>query len=421
MNVRQTKLSNGIRVLTASLPDSEGVSLGIWIRIGSRYEGRPRAGISHLIEHMLFKGSKHYDLKQIADMADRLGGRLNAFTGKEITQYYIKSIDEKLTASFHLLSDIVLNSTFPEGEFLKEKNVIIQEIREAKDNPDSNAFETFYEKIYKNNALGYPIGGREKQLARLSLSQVLDFYHAKYVPENLLLSAVGNIQHRELVEMASDFFSHFPARPAQDFKFVKASFQPQRFFKKNSSLSQCYVITALDSISLVSPFRHPFMIMNDILGSGMSSRLFQSIREEKGLAYTVSSFIDSYLECGIQIIYAITEPDKIDSYLGAIEAEIGLLKKNGIRQDELERAKDHIKSSIILSLENNVSKMNFNTNHELYFKKEQEVAAIIAEINAATCAEINGFCQQYLNLDKAALFTYGRPVTAPAWPNQNCS
>jgi len=133
------------------------------------------------------------------------------------------------------------------------------------------------------------------------------------------------------------------------------------------------------------------------------------------LAYTISSFIDSYLECGIQIIYAITEPDKIDSYLLAIEAEIGLLKRNGIRQDELERAKDHIKSSIILSLENNVTKMNFNTNHELYFKKEQEVAAIVAEINAATSESIHGFCRQFLNLDQAALFTYGRPAAAPGW------
>lgn len=418
--VEKTVLPCGLTIISEKFPEFPSFALSYTLKSGSRAETASTNGIHHLIEHMLFKGSKHYDLKQIADMSDRLGGRLNAFTGKEITQYYIKSIDEKLTASFHLLSDIVLNSTFPEEEFLKEKSVIIQEIREAEDNPDSNAFETFYEKIYKNNALGYPIGGREKQLARHNLNQVLDFYHKKYVPENLLLSAVGNIQHRELVELASDFFSHFPARPAQDFKFVKASFQPQRFFKKNSSLSQCYVITALESISLVSPFRHPFMILNDILGSGMSSRLFQSIREEKGLAYTVSSFIDSYLECGIQIIYAITEPDKINSYLGAIEAEIDLLKKNGIRQDELERAKDHIKSSIILSLENNVSKMSFNTNHELYFKKEQEVAVIIAEINATTCDDINGFCREYLKLDQAALFTYGPPAAAPAWPNRSC-
>jgi predicted Zn-dependent peptidase len=415
--VEKTVLPCGLTIISEKFPEFPSFALSYTLKSGSRAETAATSGIHHLIEHMLFKGSEHYDLRQIADMADRLGGRLNAFTGKEITQYYIKSIDEKLTASFHLLSDIVLNSTFPEDEFLKEKNVIIQEIREAEDNPESNAFETFYEKIYKNNALGYPIGGKEKQVARFEHGQVFDFYHEKYVPENLLLSAAGNIEHQELVELASGFFSHFPTRTVQDFEFVKANFQRQRFFKKNSSLSQCYVIIAMGSISLVSPFRHPFMLMNDILGSGMSSRLFQSIREEKGLAYTVSSFIDSYLECGTQIIYAIIEPDKIDDYLLAVKAEIELLKKDGIRQDELERAKDHIKSSIILSLENNVSKMSFNTNQELYFKKEQAVAAIIAEINTATINDINGFCRQYLNLDQAALFTYGLRATAPAWQN----
>jgi predicted Zn-dependent peptidase len=417
--VQKTVLPCGLTVISEKFTEFPSFALSYTLKSGSRAETVATNGIHHLIEHMLFKGSNHYDMKQIADMADRLGGRLNAFTGKEITQYYIKSIDEKLAASFHLLSDIVLNSTFPEGEFLKEKNVIIQEIREAEDNPDSNAFETFYEKIYKNNALGYPIGGREKQLARLERSQVFGYYQEKYVPGNLLLSAAGNIEHRELVQLASDFFSHFPARPALDFKFAKASFQPRRFFKKNSSLSQCYMITALDSISLLTPFRHPFMIMNEILGSGMSSRLFQSIREEKGLAYTVSSFIDSYLECGVQIIYAVIEPDKTAAYLRAVEGEIELLKKDGIHSDELERAKDHIKSSTILSLENNVSKMSFNTNQELYFKKEQAVASIIAEINAATIADINVFCRQYLNLGQAAIFTYGRPAVAPAWPSQN--
>lgn len=413
--VEKTILPCGLTIISEKFPEFPSFALSYTLKSGSRAETTVTNGIHHLIEHMLFKGSTHYDLKQIADMADRLGGRLNAFTGKEITQYYIKSIDEKLAASFHLLSDIVLNSTFPEEEFTKEKNVIIQEIREAEDNPDNNAFETFYKKIYKSNALGYPIGGCEKQVARLQRKQVFAFYHEKYAPENLLLSAAGNIEHRDLVELAGDFFSRFPDRPVQDLKFARASFQPSRFLKKNSSLSQCYVIAALDSISLLSPFRHTFMIMNDILGSGMSSRLFQSVREEKGLAYTVSSFIDSYLECGIQIIYAVIEPDKISAYLRAVKDEIELLKKEGIRSDELERAKDHIKSSIILSLENNVSKMSFNTNQELYFKKAQEVAAIIAEVNAATREGINAFYRQYLNLDQAALFTYGRSATAPGW------
>ncbi|HSQ35212.1 MAG TPA: insulinase family protein, partial [Candidatus Binatia bacterium] len=207
----------------------------------------------------------------------------------------------------------------------------------------------------------------------------------------------------------------YPARPARDFKFAVAGFQPRRFFKQNRSLNQNYVIAAMDSISQLSPFRHPFMLMNDILGSGMSSRLFQSIREDKGLAYTVSSFVDSYLDCGIQVIYAVIEPGKTTAYLRAVRDELELLKNEGIRGDELARAKDHIKSSIILSLENNVSKMSFNTNQELYFKKELEVAAIIAEINAAGSDAINGFCRQYLDLERAAIFTYGESAAAPAW------
>ncbi|MCX6558797.1 MAG: pitrilysin family protein [Candidatus Aminicenantes bacterium] len=413
--VQKTVLPCGLTVISEKFPEFPSFALSYTLKSGSRAETQEENGIHHLIEHMIFKGSQNYDLKQIADMADRLGGRLNAFTGKEITQFYIKSIDEKLADSFHLLSDIVLNSTFPEEEFAKEKNVIIQEVREAEDNPESNAFETFYEKIYEDNALGYPIGGSEKRVVRLQHGQVFDYYRRQYAPENLLLSAVGNIEHRDLVELAGDFFGCFPARPVRNLAFDQAGFQSRRFFKSNDSLGQCYAIIALDSISLLSPFRHSFMVMNDILGAGMSSRLFQSIREEKGLAYTVSSFIDSYLECGIQIIYAVIEPENLAAYLRAVKSEIERLKEEGIRADELERAKDHMKSSIILGLENNVSKMSFNTNQELYFKKEQSVAAIIAEVNAATCDSINGFIRQYLDLDRAALFTYGKPAAAPAW------
>jgi predicted Zn-dependent peptidase len=241
------------------------------------------------------------------------------------------------------------------------------------------------------------------------------FYRENYVPENMVLSAAGNIRHRELVALSGDFFAAFPPRPPRKFRFPRARFQPREFCKKNETLNQCYVLAAMNSISLVSPLRHPIMIMNDILGAGMSSRLFQSIREEKGLAYTISSFIDSYLDCGVQLIYAVIEPDKTGAYLRAVSSEIELLRKKGVGSDELERAKDHIKSSIILSLENNVAKMRFNANQELYFGKEQTVAAILAEINAATVGDINGFCRKYLGLDRAALLTYGRCRKTPSW------
>jgi predicted Zn-dependent peptidase len=413
--VEKTVLPCGLTILSENFPEFPSCALSYSLKSGSRAENLASSGINHLIEHMLFKGSGNYDLKTIAEISDRLGGRLNAFTGKEITQVHIKSIDEKLGESFALLSDIVFHSTFPEEEFLKEKNVIIQEIKEGDDNPDIQAFERLYEKIYAGSALALPICGREKQIAAMNRGQAFSYYRRHYVPENILLSVAGHIRHQELVALAKDYFAHFPSRSPRKFKFPKARFTPLRFGKKNHAISQCYTLIAMDSISLGSPLHYPFMIMNDILGAGMSSRLFQSIREEKGLAYTISSFIDSYQECGVQLIYAVIEPAKVGTYLNAVKKEIDSLKEKGISRDELERAKDHIKADIILGLEDSMTKMNFNTHQELYVGKEQEVAGIIAEINATTCGEINGFCRQYLDLNRAARFTYGICPSLPAF------
>ena len=267
--VEKTVLPCGLTVISEKFPEFPSFALSYTLKSGSRAETAADNGIHHLIEHMLFKGSQNYDLKQIADMADRLGGRLNAFTGKEITQYYIKSIDEKLAASFHLLSDIVLNSTFPEEEFLKEKNVIIQEIREAEDNPESNAFETFYEKIYEDNALGYPDRRQGKTVGPAGARPGFRFLPGDSMPRKTFCcrppatSSTGNWSNWPAIFSAA-------SRPGRRGISISPGPASSRgvFSRKTDSLNQCYVITALDSISLLSPFRHPFMIMNDILGSG---------------------------------------------------------------------------------------------------------------------------------------------------------
>lgn len=414
--VEKTVLPCGLTVISENLTEFPSFALSYSLKSGSRAENTASSGVHHLIEHMLFKGSRRFDLKGIADVSDRLGGHLNAFTSKEVTQVYIKSIAEKLEESFALISDIVFHSTFPEDEFVKEKNVIIQEIREADDSPENNAFETFFERIYAGNALGYPIGGKEKQVSRLDRARAFAFYKGKYVPENFLLSAAGRIRHHDLVALAEDFFAPFPRRRARPLRFPRARFRPDRSGKKNLSLNQVYVLAAVNSISLKSPLLHPFMIMNDILGSGMSSRLFQSIREEKGLAYNISSSVDSFLECGVQIIYAVIEPGKTKAYFQALAQEIQALQKHGVGADELERAKDHIKSAILLGLEDNAAKMRFNASQELYLGREQNVAAIIAEVDATGVRDINGFCRRYLDLERAALFTYGGGRGTPAWP-----
>jgi predicted Zn-dependent peptidase len=355
----------------------------------------------------MFKGNQKYDLKQIADISDRMGGKLNALTSKEITQFYIKAVDEHLKQSFDLLTQMVINSTFPGEEFLKEKGVTIQEIHEAEDNPDTNAFETFYEKIFAGNGLAYPVGGLAESVSSFERDIVYDFYKKTYTPDNLVLAAVGKVKHRELVDLAANAFKDFPRQKPKELSFQTPTFNYQTSSKINASLKQVYVIIGVNGIPIVSPQKNKFMILNDILGAGMSSRLFQKIREEKGLAYTVSSFNDAYLDCGTHLTYSVVEPGNVNEYLNAVKEEITRLKTGGITKDELMRARDSIKSAIILALESRVSKMRFNVNNELFQKREITTQEIVDDINNTTINEINQLFKDYFNLEKMAVFFYG--------------
>jgi predicted Zn-dependent peptidase len=405
--VKKTVLDSGLVIISEYIPAFPSFALSYSVRGGSRAETLDNNGIHHFIEHMMFKGTSKNNLKQIADISDRLGGQLNAFTSKEMTQYYIKAIDEKLEESFELLTDIVMNSTFPKEEFLKEQSVVTQEIKESEDNPDTHSFETLYEDVYKNNGLGYPIGGKENSVSNFRRDMVYDFYKKSYTPDNLVLAAVGNINHQQLVQLAADAFKHFPSRDPKDFAFQPPEFHAKTFIKKNPSLKQIYVIIGFEGLSSVSPLRHQFSIMNDILGGGMSSRLFQKIREEKGLTYTVNTFFDTYLDCGIHLIYSIVEKEKFDEYLEAVKTEILRLKREGITEQELNRSRDHIKASVILGMESNVSRMRFHVNQEVNLKREVTIEEIVESIDKTTVDDINRLFQEYLNLEKSAVFLYG--------------
>lgn len=405
--VEKTILDCGLVVISEYIKAFPSFALSYTVRSGSRAEIEDNNGIHHCIEHMLFKGSSKYNLKQIADISDRLGGRLNAFTSKEITQYHTKAIVEKLTESFDLLTDIVINSIFLPDEFAKEINVLVQEIKEAEDSPDTNAFETLYENIYQNNGLGYPIGGKEKRVSSFERDMVYDYYQTHYSPDNLLLACVGNIEHNQLVQLAADAFKHFPSRKPNDFSFPIPSYTARSFNKKNKSLKQVYAIIAFEAPSAISSLRHRFSIMNDILGGGVSSRLFQKIREEKGLAYTVNSFTDTYLDSGLQMIYSIVDKKKIDEYLEAAKIEILHLKEKGITRDELDRSRDHMKASVLLSLESSTSRMRFHVNNELNLKRESTIEEIVDDINRASVDDISRLYQEYIDMSNATVFLYG--------------
>jgi predicted Zn-dependent peptidase len=405
--VKKTVLDSGLVIISEYIPAFPSFALSYSVRGGSRAEMFDNNGIHHFIEHMMFKGTSKNNLKQIADISDRLGGQLNAFTSKEMTQYYMKAIDEKLEESFELLTDIVMNSTFPEEEFIKEQSVVTQEIKESEDNPDTHSFESLYEDVYKNNGLGYPIGGKENSVSNFRRDMVYDFYKKSYTPDNLVLAAVGKVNHQQLVRLAADAFKHFPSGAPKDLAFQPAEFHAKTFIKKNPSLKQIYVIIGFEGLSSVSPLRHQFSIMNDILGGGMSSRLFQKIREEKGLTYTVNTFFDTYLDCGIHLIYSIIEKEKFDEYLEAVKTEILRLKQEGITEQELNRSRDHIKSSVILGMESNVSRMRFHVNQEVNLKREVTIEEIVESIDKTTVDDINRLFREYVNLEKSAVFLYG--------------
>jgi predicted Zn-dependent peptidase len=405
--VEKTFLDSGLIIISEYIPGFPSLALSYSLRSGSRIETLDTNGIHHLIEHMMFKGTKKFKQKTIADISDRLGGQLNAFTGKEITQYYIKTIDKKINEAFDLLTEIVFNSIFPEDEFIKEKNVVLQEIKESEDNPDVHTFETFFNRVFKANGLGAPIAGTRMVVSGFERDSVYNYYKKKYVPENLILAAVGNITHNKLVDLASEAFKQYPKKSPQDQRIKTPTFSFEHTVKTNRSLKQLYAIIGFEGVSSVSAERYQFSIMNDILGSGMSSRLFQTIREDRGLAYTISSFSDYYRDLGIHLIYSIVDRGKIRDYFQAVRDEISLLKEKGITADELDRSKDHILSSLILGLESNVTRMRFHVSNEMILKREKKIDQITREINSTTLSDVNGLLYKYLDLTKAAVLIYG--------------
>lgn len=405
--MKKTILKSGLTVLTEKYSQIPSFALSYTLKSGSCSESLSDNGIHHLIEHMLFKGSSKYSQRDIADISDRLGGRMNAFTSREITQYYIKSIDEKLPESFDLLTDIVFNSNFDKTEFAKEKDVISQEIKEGDDNPDSKAFELFYREVFGKSGVGLSIAGTLDSVSGLKRNFVYKKYRELYIPSNIILSCVGNIDHEEILSVAEEKF------PDSSSSNLTKTMNTGQLFNKgvsvhsNKSLKQVYSVIGFNSIPVTSVERYKYMILNDILGAGMSSRLFQKIREEKGLAYTISSFMDSYKKFGVHMIYAITEPGKTNDYLSAVKEEVKFLRKQGISPEELKKSKDHIKTSIILSLENNVSKMRFNVSGDIYFGKQRNLETIIREINMVEVDDINMILNDYPDFKRSMTLLYG--------------
>jgi predicted Zn-dependent peptidase len=366
----KTVLDNGIRVVSQEMPDHRSVSLGIWVENGSRHEADHENGISHFIEHLLFKGTERRTAAQIAEEMDSVGGVLNAFTAKEHTCYYAKVLDENLPLAIDLLSDIFLHSSFEGDEIERERSVILQEISQAEDTPDDYVHDLFSLDFFHDHPLARPICGREETVTRFRREDFLRFFKSRYIPNRVIVSAAGHLRHDDLVrEMAarlssvSDSVQSLPRdgeRPPEIRRGV---------FLHPKALEQAHLCLGVPGIPQSHPQRYAAYVLNTLLGGGMSSRLFQEIREKRGKAYSVYSFSSSYKDVGYLGVYAGTSVGWVEEVADLIMKELKSLATGDIKDGELVRTQGQLVGSMMLGLESTDSWMSHIARNEIYFER----------------------------------------------------
>jgi len=395
--INKTVFDNGIRLVTEKISHVRSVSIGAWVGCGARYEDETTNGMSHFIEHMLFKGTKSRSAFDIAASIDSVGGVMNAFTGKEYTSFYIKIPDYHLALAIDLLADILANSVFEASEFEREKSVILQEIRMLEDSPDEQIHDLFEASFWNTHSLAYPILGLKEQVEDFERKSVLSFFKRWYTGANLVITAAGNLSHSTLIDLVNQKFGTFgrrrtpaPVRSAPQ-KIPVVSSRIQAIEK---DLEQIHMVIGTLAPSAVSPKRHAGFLMNAILGGSMSSRLFQEIREKRGLAYAIHSYMIPYIDTGMQGIYSGTTEDKIKEVIGLVLDELLRLTNNVLTDSELQSAKELIKGNFLLSMESTDNRMSRLAKNELCFGRQIPFDETVREIDAVTKTDIQDLARE---------------------------
>jgi predicted Zn-dependent peptidase len=406
-DVERTVLPNGLRVITEKMPHVRSASVGIWIGTGAREETIDLTGISHFIEHMLFKGTKNRTAEEIARSADSIGGGLDAFTSKELVSYNVKVLDEHLPQAFDIISDLVRNPLFEQADIDKEKGVILEELKMEVDNPESLAHEIFAANFWKGHPLGRSILGTRQTIQSFNRDKVERYYEKVYTAKNILVTAAGNLTHRRLVHLVEDHFGDLKPHPIPKMATLPSPHAPL-VVRNKSSLEQVHVYLGVPSLALPHRDRFACYILNAILGGGMSSRLFQNIREKQGLAYTVYSELAMYRDAGCMLIYAGTSPKSAGKVVDSIAHELRTLASELVTAEELRRAKDHLKGSFVLGLESTSSRMGNLARQELYFKRFFTIDEMLASVEKVTAAQVLKLAQQFFDHRRMAVTMLGR-------------
>lgn len=405
-DVRKTRLENGLVIVSERMPYLRSVSFGVFLKSGSRHETAQQHGLTHFIEHALFKGTRNRSVAQIAAEGDSLGGHLDAFTGREMVGYCNNVLDEHLPRAFDLLADLVTAPALDAAELEKERNVIIEEIKMVEDTPDDIIFDLFCENFYPQHPLGRTILGTAETLATFKDGVVESYYEQIYRPDNLVLAAAGNFEHEEIIALAQNYFGHLKPRqtPLVPSTPQSSSTITQRH---KAELEQSHMVIGVPCASVVSDDFYTANLLSVILGGGMSSRLFQSIREELGLAYTVLSSVNPFRDCGYLTVYAGTSTDQLQPTLKATMAELQRIKKEPVGDAELQLNKDQLKAAVRLNLESASARMSALAANEMNFGRFISPDEVLADIEAVTSEGLYRMANEVFQTEKLSVMVLG--------------
>jgi predicted Zn-dependent peptidase len=405
-DIEMTTLPNRVRIITETMPHVRSVSVGIWIGVGSRRETAEQNGISHFIEHMLFKGTTSRSAEDIARSVDSIGGNLDAFTAKELVCFNTKVLDEHLSQAFDVLADLVLHPLFREDDIEKEKGVILEEIKMEADSPDYLVHEIFSSNFWKDHPLGKPILGTRETVKRFDRNRLRGFYSEAYGPSNMIVTAAGNLTHARLVDLVRRHFEGLPESVAQPADHVPNT-HARIALRNKKALEQVHLCLGVPSYPLPHEGRFACYVLNTVLGGGMSSRLFQNIRERQGLAYAVFSELNPYRDTGCLSIYAGTSLESARKVVESILREFRSLKESPVSDEELRRAKDHLKGSLMLSLESTAARMSNLARQEMYFARFFTLDELIESIESVEAADVQRIAQTFFDPRQIALTVLG--------------
>jgi predicted Zn-dependent peptidase len=361
-------LDNGLRILTESMPHVRSISIGVWLTRGSRHESAERGGAAHFVEHMLFKGTGSRSAEDIAQEIDSIGGQLDAFTAKEYASYYIKILDEHLPLAIDILSDIVRNPAFRQEDIEREKKVIVEEIKMVEDTPDDLVHELFTQGFWEDHPLGRPILGTKDTVESFTPALLRDYFSTAYTARNLIVSVVGNLEHARVRELVAGKFGSLEA--AGEPMVENPPRVKPHVLIRNKELEQSHICVGVPSYPQSHDDRYSSYVLNTLLGGSMSSRLFQNVREKRGLAYAVFSGLSAYRDAGTFTVYAGCANDVVGEVIDLVVEELRGMKKSAVPDAELRRAKDHLKGSLMLSLESTASRMSHLARQEIYFDRQ---------------------------------------------------